>query len=105
MRLFRALSRAEWTDFQINAQFRPGPPSFQGKWFAESSTDAVVWGQRLHRNSMDGFLVVEIEVPDAIAQQFFRLPSLDGIGPARFVTMDELDLLNGLPVQVNYSSP
>ena len=34
--------------------------------------------------------IVEVEFPRDVADKFFRLALLDGIGPARFVTVAEL---------------
>jgi hypothetical protein len=105
MKLFRAMSPAEWADIQKQSEFRPGPPSFQGKWFAETLIAAITWGSRLHLNSPDGFVVIEVDVPRAIADSYFRLPLLEGIGPARFVAIDELDSLKRLPCSCVYTAP
>jgi hypothetical protein len=105
MKLFRAMSRQEWADMQASGKFRPGPPSFQGKWFAESLADAIAWGKLLHPIAATGFLVIEIDLPQTVADQFFRLPLLDGIGPARFADVTELDVLKGTAPQVVATFP
>jgi hypothetical protein len=38
--------------------------------------------------------VVEAEIPDDMATRWFYLPNLDGIGPARFVEVDQLPDFN-----------
>jgi hypothetical protein len=81
MRLYRAVSYAELQDILASGVLRPGPPSFQGKWLAESIGDAAEWGRRLYPNGQ--FHLIEVEVPDVVAQGLFRLPNLDQIGPAR----------------------
>lgn len=100
MLLFRAMSPAEWADIRAAGEFRPGAPSFQGKWFAESLNDAIEWGKRLHRGATHGFVVVEVDVPQADADQFFTVALLDGIGPARFADLHQLDVLKGRPARL-----
>lgn len=91
MRLYRGVSPAEWTDIQANG-FRPGPPSFQGKWFAESEADARTWGARMYQGSP--FEVIEVDVPDELAGRLYQDPFLDRIGPARFADIEQLPELN-----------
>jgi len=90
--LFRAVSPFELTDIMTTGEFRPGSPSFQGKWFAESPTDAAEWGRRLY--GAQPFHLVVVDVPRAVADSLFVLPNLDGIGPARFAEIDDLPALN-----------
>jgi hypothetical protein len=52
---------------------------------------------------MDGagnFRIIEATFPRSAAEQFMRLDRLDGIGPARFGTFEQLGspLLRSLPV-------
>jgi hypothetical protein len=92
--LYRAVDSTEWADIQSIGEFRPGPPSFQGKWFAERPDDAAEWGRRLAGISGGTYRVVEVEVPDEVAAPCFSLSNLDGIGPARFIEIDQLPELN-----------
>jgi hypothetical protein len=92
--LYRAVDPREWADVQATGEFRPGPPSFQGKWFAERPDDAAEWGRRFTAQSGGTYLVVEVEIPDDVAEPWFNLSNLDGIGPARFVEIDQLPELN-----------
>jgi hypothetical protein len=91
MLLYRAVSYAELQDILVTGQLRPGPPSFQGKWFAESPVDAARWGRRLSRlTGGDPFHLIEVEVDDAAVAGWFRLPNLDQIGPARYGDIPDL---------------
>lgn len=89
--LYRAVGALELADI-LQQGFRPGPPSYQGKWFAEAVADAQAWGRQLYQQR--AFHVVEVVLPVAVAVQLFRLPHLDGIGPARFADIPQLPLLN-----------
>jgi hypothetical protein len=60
----------------------------EGKWFAESPDDAFKWGESMVFDPT--FVVVEIELPDEIAHHLFRLNLLDGIGPARYASLEDL---------------
>ncbi len=93
--LYRTVSDQELADIISRSGFHPGPPSFQGKWFAEAPEHAAEWGRRLFHLGGNPFHVVEVEVPQSVANQFFRLSNLDGVGAAEFVDVDQLPLLNG----------
>ncbi len=88
MRMFRAISYAELQDILTSGILRSGPPSFQGKWFAETIDDAAEWGHALYSGSQ--FHLIEVELDDAIVTTLFGLPNLDGIGPARFADIPDL---------------
>lgn len=94
VRLYRAVGLQELTDLTSSGSFRPGPPSYQGKWFAETFSHARAWGDLLGRSGGEPFTVVEVEVPVDVAARMFRLANLDRIGPARFADRELLDLLN-----------
>jgi len=87
--LFRAVSHSEYADIMESGAFQPGAGSYEtGKFFAESGEDAMSWG-----NAMEGpgnFRVVQGEFSNSAADQFMRFDRLDGIGPARFGTYDQL---------------
>ena len=68
-----------------------GPNSLQGKWFAETPENARQWGQRLYQ---DVFHVIQVDIPEDVADQMFRLSALDQIGPARYAEDDVLALIN-----------
>ncbi|MCF8246479.1 MAG: hypothetical protein K9J37_10640 [Saprospiraceae bacterium] len=88
MKLFRAISLAEYHDLFSSEAFRAGKNSMEGKWFAERLEDAIAWGKLLEPDAH--FYLVEVEVDSAISDGFFRIEHLDGIGPARYA--DCIDL-------------
>lgn len=88
--LYRAMSQAEHDDLIQSGTFREEPQSrsLSGKWFAESPEHAEQWGNRFYQNS--NFRIVEVMFPSSIADAFFRVPMLDGIGSARYAEIDQL---------------
>lgn len=92
--LYRAVSSEEWADIAGCGGFRPGVNCLMGKWFAESFDAARRWGESLYQDQGGVFHVVVVTVPLDIADQMFRLASLDQIGPARYAEGDVLDLVN-----------
>jgi RHS repeat-associated protein len=86
MSLYRGVSQAERESLELSGRFSQGPNSLEGKWFAESSSDAAEWGRRL---SGEGSEVVRAEVSTDTANRFFRYERLDGIGPARYVEAED----------------
>lgn len=87
--LYRAVSEAEYSDILKTGIFRSGPNSYEtGKFFAEYAADAEAWG-----NAMEGagnFRIIQADFPTSNANQFMRFERLDGIGPARFATFEQL---------------
>jgi hypothetical protein len=66
-----------------------------GKWFAETALDAAQWGRRFYQWNQVPFSIIQIDIPDSIAEQMFRIPNLDNIGSARWASEGELlDLIN-----------
>src|SRR6476620_1076789 len=88
MRLYRAVSVAEYDDLRVLNRFRPGPNSLEGKWFADSY-DGVLLHADAHYPDCD-WLIVAAEVPDAVLIGAFRLANLDGFGPATYLDESEL---------------
>lgn len=67
----------------------------EGKWFAETASNAAEWGKRFYQWSQVPFYIVEVDIPEFVADQMFRSPNLDSIGPARWASDGELlDLIN-----------
>lgn len=96
--LFRAVGTAEHADIAVTGVFRAGPNSFEtGKWFAESATHARQWGSALEGEG--NFRLIEATFPRSVAGEFLRYPLLDGIGPARFGTYEQMGkpILRSLP--------
>ena len=66
-----------------------------GKWFAETAFDAAQWGRRFYQWSGTSFYVIQVDVPESVTAQMFRVANLDNIGTARWASEgDLLDLLN-----------
>ena len=61
----------------------------EGKWFADSY-EGVLLHAAAHYPDGDGYIVAA-EVSDASLHFRFRLPDLDGFGPATYLDMSDLD--------------
>lgn len=90
------MSEAEYQDILRTGRLRQGPNSTEGKWFADSLDGAKAHGEGLFRDGE--FRLIEADVPDD-APSLFRLPNLDGHGPARFLDMDDLDDVEPRPLE------
>lgn len=91
--IFRHVAPEELEDIAANG-FRQRPNSLGGKWFAESADDAAEWGSRL--NGGRG-ATVEVRTSSDFLSRVDRRDSLDGIGPARYVSPEQLFELNQFP--------
>ena len=89
MTLYRSVNHEELNQIIKTKQFAQGPNSLEGKFFAENYDDAQKWGDVM--NGVDSHTVVEVHVPTDIAKEMMRWPRLDGIGPARYGTLDQLE--------------
>lgn len=66
-----------------------------GKWLAETAFDAAEWGRRFYQWSQTPFYIVQVDVPEFVAEQMFIIYNLDNIGSARWASEgDLLDLIN-----------
>jgi hypothetical protein len=90
VQLFRHAGPEELADLKSTGQFNLGSNS-TGKYFAENTGDAAKWGEWL--NGGQGG-VVSTRVPQSFADQMMQWEKLDGIGPARFASPEQLDTLN-----------
>lgn len=91
MLLYRSASYAELQDILGRLNSDPVRRLSQGKWFAESPSDATRWGRRLSLLMSGGsFHLIEVEVDDGITAGWFRLLLLDQIGPARYADIPDL---------------
>ena len=86
--LYRSVSHEEYNQLASTKTFSIGPNSLEGKFFAESYMDAKAWGDVM--NGVGNHQVVEISVTKLVAEQMMRWERLDGIGPARYATLDQL---------------
>lgn len=63
--------------------------SVEGKYFAETIDHALQWGNILF--GMGHFRVVEVTLALNQVAQFYRFAHLDGIGPALFAEIEQVD--------------
>ena len=89
--LYRAVSVSELQDIFASGRLRPIPSSIEGKWFAETPSDAASWGTWFGRVSgVPHEHVVRVTFPERMDAHLLRLTMLDKIGPARFATIQQL---------------
>src|SRR5215468_3570389 len=86
--LYRAVSEVEYHQLILTGKFAVVPTSLEGKFFAESATDAAQWGERLE--GAGNYRIVEVEFPTSVAENLLRWEKLDGIGPARYDELNQL---------------
>jgi len=86
---YRAVSLKELADIRKCGCLRTTAGSCEGKHLATSLAHARQWGRML--NAPEAFAVVRISIDDAIAADFASWNRLDGIGPAYFATIDQID--------------
>jgi hypothetical protein len=86
----------EAADLELTGRFRAGGPGYlEGKWFAVSLADAKRWGMLMPPIARPRpFRVAAIDVPAPLLSEFSFVPRLDGIGPAYFVHVNQLVILN-----------
>lgn len=61
----------------------------EGKWFALSPEDASRWGTSFADSG--GFVVVACEISDVVVQSLTSIDRLDGIGPAMYAEIVDLE--------------
>ena len=84
MRLYRAVSQAELDDLLANGlTFRSVPGAMEAKWFADDLDGAQRWAALWERWDAIAYHVVEVDVPQAVADGFYRVRNLDQIADAR----------------------
>ena len=88
MTLYRAVSEIECQQLMQTGKFASVPSSLEGKFFAESAEDAAQWGEILEGTG--NYRIVEVEFPTRVANSLLRWEKLDGIGPARYGELHEL---------------
>lgn len=86
--LYRAVSEEELQQLMRTGKFEAVPSSLEGKFFAESAEDAAQWGERLE--GARHYRIVEVELPSSVANSIVRWEKLDGIGPARYGALHQL---------------
>ena len=90
---YRAVGQAEFDDIVSSGMFRQGPNSMEGKWFADTLDGVQQHGDELF--GAGNFQVVATELTEDIPS-LFRLPNLDGFGPASYI--DGADLGGLIPL-------
>jgi hypothetical protein len=98
VKLYRAVSQAEYENWEDTHTFEATAGSLEGKWFALHREHAVLWGQWFSAKSgVKHDRIIAVEVPDELYEKFEpKLQTLDGIGPACFAPMS---LLRGVVFQ------
>ena len=89
MRFYRAVSLDELADVRRSGVLRPGVMSCEGKHFACEREHAAQGGRSLYGDQK--YAVLGVEIPDAVAAGLVRWDRLDGIGPACFATIEDLE--------------
>jgi RHS repeat-associated protein len=92
--LYRAVELNEAADIERTGEFRTDPSGRNyedGKWFASTCEDAITWGSKLNK---EGFFVVESCCPRSFVDTLRYEPRWDAIGPAYYVTVDQLPIMN-----------
>lgn len=88
--LYRAVTSGEYDDILKIGKFRSASGSLEVKWFALNIDDAKEWGRRM--NKPGNSVILEVQVPRAQASKFgVRNGKYDGIGPAKYAQIDQLD--------------
>jgi hypothetical protein len=87
-KLYRAVSEAEFKSIMKSGKFEAGSNSLLGKFFAESAEDAGKWGEIMEGKGK--FRIIETELPNDVADELMRWEKLDGIGPARYAELEQL---------------
>lgn len=86
--LYRAVSISKYRQLRASDRFQQLGGA-EGKYFAERKAHARAWGRALFGEGQ--YRIVQAGFPKPVADQFHRFPSLDGIGPARFARLDQLE--------------
>jgi RHS repeat-associated protein len=94
---YRAVDSLELRQIRRTGTFQSGGASMEGKWLAERLNDAKTWGDRLNGVNRSYFL--SVTMPKTQADQLYRDPNLDSVGPARFGTIPQLQGVLILEIQ------
>jgi hypothetical protein len=86
--LYRAVSEVEFQQLMRTGHFEVVLSSLEGKFFAESAEDAAQWGELLE--GPGHYCIVEVELPASVAKSLLQWEKLDGIGPARYGELPQL---------------
>lgn len=87
--LYRAVSQEEFRQLMSTGKFEMAPHALEGKFFAESPEHAIAWGEALEGAGQ--YRVVVVELAATVADELIRWARLDGIGPARYANLSQLE--------------
>ena len=87
---FRSMCRDEFFDL-LDFGWRASENGMPGKWFADNFEDAITFGQKMGHGVDPKFYVLEVDIPDNIVNNAYRKGSLDGIGPASYFEVKDLN--------------
>jgi hypothetical protein len=88
--LYRAVSEGEFQELMRTGKFEAVPSSLEGKFLSGSAEDAAQWGEMLEGASH--YRIVEDALPASVAKSLLRWENLDGIGPARYGELPQLQV-------------
>jgi hypothetical protein len=89
VRLYRAVSEAEFQQITRSGQFEVVPQSSPGKYSATTVQDAGAFGQRMM--GAGNYRIIQVDVGSTAVGQFYYWERIDSIGPAYLGTMDQLN--------------
>ncbi len=87
--LYRAVSEAEFQQILRTGKFAMAPYALEGKFFAEHPEHAKAWGEALEGAGQ--YRIIEVELTAAVADELIRWMRLDGISPARYANLSQLE--------------
>ncbi len=87
--LYRAVSEAEFQQLMSTGRFETAPHALEGKFFAECAEDAAIWGEVLE--GAGRYRIIEVALSASVANELLRWERLDGIGPARYAELSQLE--------------
>ena len=87
--LYRAVSEEEFQQLLNTDQFQTASHTLEGKFFAETPEHAVAWGEALEGSGQ--YRIVEVQLTTHVADELIRWERLDGIGPARYADLSQLE--------------
>ena len=87
--LYRAVSEEEFQQLLSAGKFEVAPHALEGKFFAEHPDHAAAWGKALE--GVGNYRIVEVKLTVRVANALMRWETLDGIGPARYATLSQLE--------------
>ena len=93
MILYSAISVAEWEDIQSIGAFRPGYPSYQGKWVMLRLDDVAEMGRLIYAFDQCPFHIVEIDILGNDMSDVFFDAFRDRVGPAYYFDEHQLNRL------------